>query len=56
MAQIKLRLDPWPAEYESSFLVEEFDGEADENVDTTVEGTWDTIPAREHAPRASRRS
>jgi hypothetical protein len=49
MPQIKLRLDPWPAEYESSFLVEELQGEADEKVDTAVEGAWQAIPAQQFA-------
>ena len=49
MPQIKLRLDPWPAEYESSFLVEELQGEADEKIDTAVEGAWQAIPAQQCA-------
>ena len=38
MAKPSLRLDPWPAEYESSFQVEEFEEEVGAEVDTEVEG------------------
>jgi hypothetical protein len=48
MAQIRLRLDPWPAEYESSFQIEEFEQEAGAKIDTTVEGIgWEPVEARE---------
>ena len=49
MPQIKLRLDPWPAEYESSFLIEELEDDAHEKVDVTVEGDWKVMPARQYA-------
>ena len=38
MKSIRLRLDPWPAEYESPFQIDEFQEEADATVDTAVEG------------------
>ena len=44
MPQIKLRLDPWPVDYESSFFVEELQDESDEKVDTTIDGPWQAIP------------
>lgn len=48
MAQIRIRLDPWPAEYESSFQIEEFKEEASAKIDTEVEGIgWHAIEARE---------
>lgn len=47
MPQIKLRLDPWPVDYESSFLVEELQAEADENIDTAIDGPWQAIPPSE---------
>jgi hypothetical protein len=44
MASIKLRLDPWPAEYESSFQIEEFEEELRGEVDADVEGVgWVAI-------------
>src|SRR3972149_358265 len=38
MPNFALRLDPWPAEYESSFQIDEFEQEADGKVDAAVEG------------------
>jgi hypothetical protein len=44
MTSIRLRLDPWPAEYESPFQIDEFQEEADVNVDTAVEGVpWQAV-------------
>ncbi|MCI0413965.1 hypothetical protein L0222_14355, partial [bacterium] len=37
MPNFALRLDPWPAEYESSFQIDEFEEEPDGKVDTGVE-------------------
>jgi hypothetical protein len=51
MAQIRLTLDPWPAEYESSFEIDDFD-EDDAKVDTDVEGVaWQAIePPKQERP------
>jgi uncharacterized protein len=38
MRHTRLRLDPWPAEYESSFQVDEFEPESEGKVETDVEG------------------
>ncbi|HKZ03695.1 MAG TPA: hypothetical protein VJ180_15740 [Pyrinomonadaceae bacterium] len=44
MTQIRLRLDPWPADYESSFQIEELKEEADAKIDTEVEGIgWQAV-------------
>ncbi|HWC76070.1 MAG TPA: hypothetical protein VG778_01335 [Blastocatellia bacterium] len=44
MANPRLYLDPWPAEYESSFQIDEFDEDGSAEVDHTVEGTgWQEI-------------
>lgn len=44
MPQIRLTLDPWPAEYESSFEIDGFDEEDHVKVDTDVEGVaWQAI-------------
>src|SRR6185503_6264026 len=38
MTTTRLRLDPWPAEYESSFQIDEFDQDSAGEVETEVEG------------------
>ena len=38
MATIRLRLDPWPAEYERSFQIDEFEQDSEGKVDGNVEG------------------
>lgn len=44
MPPIRLTLDPWPAEYESSFEIDGFDEEDQVKVDTDVEGVaWQAI-------------
>ena len=44
MTAIALRIDPWPAEYESSFLVDEFEQESAGTVETDVEGIgWQAV-------------
>ena len=44
MKKTRLLLDPWPAEYESPFQIDELDEEGDPNVDTTVEGgVWQAV-------------
>ena len=44
MTEIRLRLDPWPAEYESSFQIGEFEPEPDAKVETDVEGVgWRVV-------------
>jgi hypothetical protein len=44
--QIRLRLDPWPGDYESALQIEEFDQAPGAEIDTTVEtGVWAGIPA-----------
>jgi hypothetical protein len=44
MATIQLRLDPWPAEYESSFQIDEFDQDSAGKVETEVEGIgWSAV-------------
>lgn len=52
MTRIRLRLDPWPAEYESPFQIDEFQDDADVNVDTAAEGVeWRAMkPAGEKQP------
>ena len=47
-----LRLDPWPAEYESSFQIDEFEEEGAQ-VDADVEGVaWQAIgPTRQERPK-----
>src|SRR5580704_2760360 len=50
MANTRLRLDPWPADYDSPIQMEGFDDEADARVDTAVEGIgWKVVecPRRE---------
>jgi hypothetical protein len=48
MAKIKIRLDPWPVEYETSFQIEDFEQESGAKVDATVEGIgWEPVEARE---------
>ena len=48
MKQTRLLLDPWPAEYESPFQIDELDEEGQANVDATVEGiTWQAVEPRE---------
>jgi hypothetical protein len=51
MAQLQIRLDPWPAEYESSFQIDEFEEEIAQ-VDADVEGVaWQAIePSRQVRP------
>ena len=38
MTVARLRLDPWPAEYESSFQIDEFEQDSESTVETDVEG------------------
>ena len=50
MANTRLRLDPWPADYDSPIQMDGFDDEADARVDTAVEGIgWKVVecPRRE---------
>jgi hypothetical protein len=48
MKPLRLRLDPWPAEYESPFQIDEFQDDGDVNVDTTVEAIdWRAIQLAE---------
>jgi hypothetical protein len=48
MKQTRLLLDPWPADYESPFQIDELDEEGEPNVDTTVEGiSWQAVKPRE---------
>ena len=50
MQRTGIRLDPWPAEYESSFQIDEFDPESAGKVETEVEGIgWQAV---EPQPRA----
>jgi hypothetical protein len=50
MTSSRLRLDPWPAEYESSFQIDEFEPESEGKVETDVEGIgWRAL---EPQPRA----
>jgi len=50
MATIRLRLDPWPAEYESSFQIDEFDQDSADKVETEVEGIgWSAVEPQPHA-------
>jgi hypothetical protein len=50
MAATRLRLDPWPAEYGSSFEIDEFEPESAGKVETDVEGIgWSAVEPR---PRA----
>jgi hypothetical protein len=46
MPQIRLTLDPWPAEYESSFEIDGFDEEDQVKVDTDVEGVASPAKSR----------
>jgi hypothetical protein len=55
MTQIRLRLDPWPADYESSFQIEELQEEADAKIDTEVEGIgWQAVEPGADYPRPER--
>lgn len=50
MAQTRLRLDPWPAEYESSFQIDEFEQDSAGKVETEVEGVgWSAVEPQTHA-------
>ena len=50
MIAIRLRLDPWPAEYESSFQIDEFEPESAGKVETEVEGIgWQAVETQLHA-------
>ena len=50
MATIRLRLHPWPAEYDSSFQIDEFEQDSEGKVDADVEGIdWRAV---EPQPRA----
>ena len=52
MVKARLRLDPWPADYESPFQIDDFDDAADEKVDNTVEGIpWQAVPPPKPRPR-----
>ena len=44
MQRTSIRLDPWPAEYESSFQIDEFEQDSGGKVETAVEGVgWRVI-------------
>ncbi len=46
-AKTGIRLDPWPAEYESSFQIDEFDQDSAGKVETEVEGiAWHAVEAQ----------
>lgn len=48
MASTRLRLDPWPAEYESSFQIDEFEPDSAGKVETDVEGIeWSAVEPQE---------
>ena len=48
MKQTRLLLDPWPAEYESPFQIDELDEEGEPNINTTVEGiSWQPVKPRD---------
>jgi hypothetical protein len=48
MAQLQIRLDPWPAEYESSFQIDEFEQESGAKIDAEVEGVgWRPVEVTE---------
>src|SRR6185295_15550151 len=50
MKQTRLLLDPWPAEYESPFQIDELDEEGEPNINTTVEGiSWQPVKPRDQA-------
>ena len=47
MKETRLLLDPWPAEYESPFQIDELDEDGQPNVDITVEGgAWPAMEPR----------
>lgn len=48
MTRVRLRLDPWPGEYESPFQVDDIGEEADPSVRTEVEGVgWRAVEPEE---------
>jgi hypothetical protein len=53
MKPIRLRLDPWPAEYESPFQIDEIQEEADATVDTAIESVgWQAVePSDRERPK-----
>lgn len=45
MEQIRLRLDPWPGDYDGALQIDELQEDQSADVDTTVEAnSWTTIP------------
>jgi hypothetical protein len=51
MQRIAIRLDPWPAEYESSFQIDEFEPDSPGKVETHIEGIgWQAVEP-EPSPR-----
>ena len=52
MAETRLRLDPWSAEYESSFQIDEFEPESEGQVETEVEAIgWRAVEPETHTVR-----
>jgi hypothetical protein len=50
MTSSRLRLDPWPAEYQSSFQIDEFEPDSAGKVETDVEGVgWGAVEPQRRA-------
>src|SRR5437867_822670 len=55
MTQVRLRLDPWPGDYEGALQIEDFDQTPTAEIDTGVEtGLWAAVPATPDQPRPLR--
>lgn len=49
MTQIRLRLDPWPGDYDGALQIEEFDQTQTAEIDTEVEtSVWAVVPSQDH--------
>jgi len=54
MTKIRLRLDPWPGDYDGALQIEEFDQTQTAEIDTEVETTsWSAIPSLPDCGRPS---